>query len=82
MVPKKNVARVVSLEVVRLLREERIRLAISLNRLAEKSGLSRSMVSYVERGLRNPTLDTLLRMANALNVDLSKLLKHASKHEE
>jgi transcriptional regulator with XRE-family HTH domain len=37
------------------------------------------MVSYVERGMRNPTLDTLLRIAAALDVDLSKLLKQASK---
>jgi len=52
---------------------------MSLNRLAEKSGLSRAMVSYVERGIRNPTLDTLLRIAIALDVDLSQLLKKAAK---
>ena len=78
MVPKKDVSRSVSLEVVRLLRKERIRRELSLNQLAEKAGLSRSMVSYVERGMRNPTLQTLLRIANALNVDLSKLIKRAS----
>ena len=31
------------------------------------------MISYVERGMRNPTLDTLLRIALALDVDLSRL---------
>ena len=36
------------------------------------------MISYVERGMRNPTLDTLLRMADALDTDLWKLLKQAS----
>jgi transcriptional regulator with XRE-family HTH domain len=50
-----------------------------MNRLAEKSGLSQAMVSYVERGIRNPTLDTLLRIAGALNVDLARLIKQASK---
>jgi transcriptional regulator with XRE-family HTH domain len=81
-VPKKDVPRIVSLAVARLLQKERIRRGISMNRLAETSGLSRAMVSYVERGLRNPTLDTLLRMANALDVELSKLLKQASKRGE
>ena len=49
-----------------------------MNRLAEKAGLSRSMVSYVERGMRNPTLDTLLRIAEALNLDLWKLIRDAT----
>ena len=62
-----------------MLRKERVRSNMSLNRLAEKSGLSRAMVSYVERGIRNPTLDTLLRIAIALDVDLSQLLKKAAK---
>ena len=76
--PKKNAPRSVSLEVVRLLRTERIRREISLNRLAEKAGLSRSMVSYVERGMRHPTLDTLLRITEALDLDLWRLIKRAS----
>ena len=82
MVPKKDIPRIVSLEVARLLRKERARRGISMNRLAEKSDLSRAMVSYVERGIRNPTLDTLLRIAIALDVDLWELLKKASKREK
>jgi transcriptional regulator with XRE-family HTH domain len=65
--------------VARLLREERMRRGLSMNSVAKKSGLSQQMVSYVERGLRNPTLDTLLRITNALKIDLSKLIKRASK---
>ena len=49
-----------------------------MNRVAKMAGLSQQMVSYVERGMRHPTLDTLLRMADTLNVDLWKLLKEAS----
>jgi len=78
-VPEKDAERRTVLEVARLLRNERIRQRISMDRLARKSGLSQPMISYVERGLRNPTLDTLLRIAAALDVDLSKLLKQASK---
>jgi len=74
-VPKTDI---VSLDLARLLREERIRRGLSINALAKKSGLSQPMVSYIERGLRNPTLKILLRIADALNVDLWKLLKSAS----
>ena len=80
--PKKDAARVISLQVVRLLKKERIRRGISMNRLAQRSGLSQSMVSLLEREMRTPTLDTLLRIAAALDVDLSKLLKQASKDAE
>jgi transcriptional regulator with XRE-family HTH domain len=69
----------VSAEVVSLLRLERVRRGISMNRLAQKSGLSQSMISLLERGKRTPTLATVLRIAAALNVDPSKLLKVAAK---
>ncbi len=49
-----------------------------MRQLADKSGLSQPMVSYVERGKCNPTLGTLLRIANALDVDLWRLIKRAS----
>ena len=52
---------------------------MSMTVLAEKSGLSLSMISFVEREIRNPTLDTLLRMAEALDVDLWKPLRDATK---
>ena len=79
IVSKENVPKIIALEVARLLRAERVRQGLSMTRLAEKSGLSQPMVSYVERGMRNPTLDTLLRIAIALDVDLWMLLKQASQ---
>jgi repressor LexA len=76
--PKDELPKAICVSVVALLRNERIRAQMPMVRLAEKSGLSVAMISYVERGLRSPTLDTLLRMAATLNVDLWKLLKRAS----
>lgn len=35
------------------------------------------MVSYVERGLRNPTLETMLRMAKAMDADLAAIIRQA-----
>lgn len=46
--------------------------------LAEKAGLSQQMVSYVERGMRQPTLDTLLRISDALDADPATLLGRAT----
>lgn len=42
-----------------------------------KAGLSQQMVSYVERGLRTPSLDTLVRMADAVGCDLPNILTQA-----
>lgn len=47
--------------------------------LAKAAELSQQMVSYVERGMRSPTLDTLLRISQALGIELWQVLKEASK---
>lgn len=65
--------------VAELLKKERQRRQLSMSTVAERAGLSQQMVSYVERGLRNPTLDTLLRMALALKLDLAVLLATAQR---
>ncbi len=77
--PKVNPSRRVVAEVARRLRAERLRRGISMTKLADESGLSQQMISYVERGMRSPTLDTLLRMAGVLKVDLWMILQSASK---
>jgi len=64
-------------EVARLLREERVKRGLSLNSLAKKSGLSRQMVSYVEQEMRNPSLDTLLRISEVLKIELDEILRRA-----
>lgn len=63
--------------VVRRLREERLKQGLSMNVVAQRAGLHHSMVSLVERDLRNPTLDTLLRIAEVLGVDLGKVITQA-----
>jgi transcriptional regulator with XRE-family HTH domain len=65
--------------VVRLLKAERERQGISKYAAAERSGLSEAMIGYVERGLRRPSLETVVRMAAALEVNLGDILKQAYK---
>ena len=57
---------------VRAFRKE---LAWSQEQLAEATGLHRTYISQLERGLRNPTLTVLGRIAKALNVELISLLE-------
>ena len=63
--------------VAKILRQEREKQGLSMNLVAERAGLSQQMVSYVEREMRNPTLETLLRIAGALEVDLAKIISRA-----
>jgi transcriptional regulator with XRE-family HTH domain len=65
-------------EVARLLKDLRIKRKLSMTELAARAGLSRAMISFVEHELRNPTLETLLRIAAVLEVDLAKVLEKAS----
>jgi len=50
-----------------------------MTRLAETAGLSQGMISLVEHGKRKPTLDTLLRMCEALGIKLSTVVAGAER---
>jgi transcriptional regulator with XRE-family HTH domain len=63
--------------LIELIQGERLRQKLSLNEVATRSGLSHTMVMRVEKRKRLPTIDTLLRIADALQVDLSVVLKQA-----
>ena len=77
IVSKNSLRDIVTANVVRLLREEREKRGLSMNVVAQRSGLSHSIVSLIERDLRNPTLDTLLRIAEAIDIDLGEILTRA-----
>lgn len=55
-------------------RRRRLELRLSQEDLAERSGLDRTYISGVERGVRNPTLKTAQRIAEALEIQLRDLL--------
>lgn len=54
----------------------RIRLArkIAQEKLALEAGVDRTFVSKIERGLGNPSLEVLLKLANRLDINLAELL--------
>ncbi|GHV93304.1 transcriptional regulator [Spirochaetia bacterium] len=57
-------------EKIRAIRERR---ALTLREVAEKAGVSESMVSQIERNRVSPAIDTLLSVADALDLDLEYL---------
>lgn len=65
--------------VAETLRAERARRGFSRNAFAERAGVSPAMVSYVERRLRKPGLDTLLRMSGALGIEPWAVLQRAQE---
>ena len=56
---------------IRSLRRQR---GISQERLAFESGLNRAYVGYIERAERNPTLETIDKIAKVLRVSPKDLI--------
>lgn len=59
-----------SLSVGERLKKRRKELGINLRDLAERTDLTASFLSQVERGVTNPSLNSLRRISEALNVQL------------
>lgn len=67
------------MDLVRLLgenvRRERVRQGLTQDALAVEAGMRRSYLSDIERGVRNPSVHALGRLASALGVDAADLLR-------
>jgi transcriptional regulator with XRE-family HTH domain len=50
---------------------------LSLSELAEQSGVAKSIISQIERNETNPTLATIWRLAQALDVSIDRVLQGA-----
>lgn len=51
---------------------------LTLEQLAQRSHVSKSMLSQIERELTNPTIATLWSLAHALDVSITELVSQAS----
>ena len=60
-------------------RELRAKHAMSLEALAERSGVSRSMISLIERGETSPTAVVLEKLAGGLHTSLAALFEPPAK---
>ena len=54
---------------------ERTKRKLSQEKLAELSDLSKTALGSIERGTSSPSIDTLDRIAAALEIELSELVK-------
>jgi transcriptional regulator with XRE-family HTH domain len=52
----------------------RTRQHLTQEQLAERSGLSQKFIGEIERGVANPTIETVSQLASALALDISDLL--------
>ncbi len=58
-----------------LIVERRKALGISQEELAHRAGLDRTYVSGLERGVRNPSLTAIVKVARGLGITTDKLLR-------
>ncbi|MDT0381454.1 helix-turn-helix transcriptional regulator [Streptomyces sp. DSM 42041] len=58
------------------IRTLRMHANLTQEHLGERAGVDRQQVNRIEQGHVSPRLDTLLRLADALDVHLSDLVRH------
>jgi len=66
-----NIQQKVGANIAKIRREQ----GISQEELAFRSGLHRTYISGVERGVRNPTISVLFEIAHALQVELTVIVQ-------
>lgn len=64
----------VSKEIGKNIRKIRIQKDITQELLAFEAGLNRAYIGYIERGERNPSTETLVKIAKALKISPKDLL--------
>jgi len=63
------------------IREKRLEVKLSLKEVAEKTGLTRGFLSQVERDLTEPSISSLRKIAQALNVPIFYFLMDKNHHD-
>lgn len=70
-----DLSKIIAFNLKRL-RQER---NLSLGQLAKESGISKAMLSDIEKGTSNPTINTIWKIANGLKVPYTKLIDSVEK---
>lgn len=63
------------------IKARRARLGLTLDGLAERTGVSRAMLSEIERGTKNPTIRVVCQIAEGIGATVSELIGEASPTE-
>ena len=65
-----------------LVKSRRNNLGISQEELGFRSGLDRTYISGIERGVRNPSLTALVALSKGFNITVSELFFELEKWQE
>ena len=68
--------------VITRLRKEREKAGLSQLELALRADISQNMINYIETGKRTPSLDSLLKICNALNINPAVLFSDTQEEKE
>ena len=58
-----------------LIKEVRRKEKVSLRKLSEKSGISRTHINDIENNIKSPSLLVMIRLAKALDVEITELYR-------
>ncbi|MCY0385982.1 helix-turn-helix domain-containing protein [Robbsia sp. Bb-Pol-6] len=72
----------IRLRMGRELKKHRSRKGMSLDNLAEMSGVSRAMISKIERGQSSPSTTILSKLVDALDISVSTLMSRQSERQD
>ena len=62
-----------------VVKEKRTACGLSHDKLADIAGVTRPTISYIESCKQKPTITTCYRLANALGVSLSELIREVEE---
>ena len=71
-------AKTVAVAFGHVLRDCRVNAGVTQEQLADLANIDRTYVSLLERGLRQPTLETLFRLARALSITPATMVSRAA----
>jgi transcriptional regulator with XRE-family HTH domain len=72
----------VVIRIGKSIREARKRRRLSQEALAELAGINRSFLGEIERGEATPSIQTLQKLANGMDVKLSELIRQYEQLSE
>ncbi len=69
-------------EIGSRIKQLRIKKGLSQEKLAELAELNMSYIGQVERGEKNPSVETVYRICRAMDADMSQLFKNLTSAQE
>ena len=69
-------------KILQRLKKAREEAKLSQLELSYRSGVSQNMITYIETGKSSPTLSTLLKLTDALNINPAELFLDTDEEKE